>query len=78
MIVEWIVLASMVAAAVAAVKMKGLLASVAALAVVSLLVSLEMYLLHAPDVALAEAAVGAALSTAIFVLAIKSTRGKKK
>ena len=44
------------------------------LAAMSLLLSLEFYLLQAPDVAITEAAVGAGLSTAIFIIAIGKTR----
>ena len=74
MIAEAIVLAAMVGAGVFAARSKDLLAAAVALGIVSLLVSVQMYLLQAPDVALAEAAVGAALTTAIMVYAIKATR----
>ncbi len=47
-----------------------------ALAALSLLLSLEFYLLQAPDVAIAEAGIGAAITTAIFVIAIKATAKK--
>ncbi len=47
-----------------------------ALAALSLLLSLEFYLLQAPDVAIAEAGIGAAITTAIFVITIKATRKK--
>jgi len=40
---------------------------------VSLLASILFYFLQAPDVAMAEAAIGAALTTAIFIIAIKRT-----
>lgn len=39
----------------------------------SFLLSLEFYILQAPDVAIAEAAVGAGLSTAIYIIAIRGT-----
>jgi len=42
--------------------------------VASLLLSLEFYILHAPDVAIAEAAIGAGLTMAIFIFAIRGTR----
>ena len=74
MIAEAIVLAAMVCAGVFAARSKDLLAAAVALGIVSLLVSVQMYLLQAPDVALAEAAVGAALTTAIMVYAIRATR----
>jgi len=57
-----------------AVAYKKLLPAVIAASVVSLLLSLEFYLLHAPDVAISEAAIGAGLSAAIFIFAIRGTR----
>lgn len=56
------------------IKFRDLLAATISLAGMSLLLSLEFYLLQAPDVAIAEAGVGAALTTAILVLAIRGTR----
>ena len=41
------------------------------------LAALEFVLLQAPDVAISEAAVGAVLSTALFVIAIKKTTKKE-
>ncbi len=64
----------MVASAVMVARLKDLIAAVIALAALSLLLSLQFYLLQAPDVALAEAGIGAAITTAIFVIAIRSTR----
>jgi uncharacterized MnhB-related membrane protein len=63
-----------VAAAIVAVMLKDLLAAVIGLAAMSLLLSLEFYILQAPDVAIAEAGVGACLTTAIFVIAIRATK----
>ena len=64
-------------ASVVAILWRDLLASVIALAAMSLLLSLEFYILQAPDVAIAEAGVGACLTTAILVLAIKGTKRKE-
>jgi len=64
----------MIVASFLAVVFKKLLPSVIALSVASLLLSLEFYLLHAPDVAIAEAAIGAGLTMAIFIFAIRGTR----
>lgn len=61
-----------------AVVFKDLLSSVIALAALSLILSLEFYLLQAPDVAIAEAAIAAALTTAIFVLAIRKTKREEE
>jgi len=47
------------------------LSSVLALGACGGFMSLEFILLHAPDVAIAEAAVGAVLSTVLFVIALK-------
>jgi uncharacterized MnhB-related membrane protein len=63
-----------VAAAVVAVMLKDLLSAAIAVAAMSLLLSLEFYILQAPDVAIAEAGVGACLTTAIFVIAIRATK----
>ena len=68
------VLIIMIIAGFLAVVFKKLLPSVIALSVASLLLSLEFYLLHAPDVAIAEAAIGAGLTMAIFIFAIRGTR----
>jgi len=53
---------------------KSLISAVISLAAMSLLLALEFYLLQAPDVAIAEAGVGAAISVAIYILAIKATK----
>ena len=60
--------------ALIAVLLRDLIASAIAVAAMSLLLSLEFYILQAPDVAIAEAGVGACLTTAILVLAIKATK----
>ena len=60
-----------------AVKFDGILSSVIALGVTGALMALEFVILHAPDVAISEAAVGAVLSTAIFVIAIRKTTKKE-
>jgi len=53
---------------------KDLIAAVISLAAMSLLLALEFYLLQAPDVAIAEAGVGATITAAIYILAIRATR----
>ncbi len=63
-----------VAASVVAILLKDLLAAVIAVAAMSLLLSLEFYILQAPDVAIAQAGVGACLTTAIFIIAIRATK----
>jgi len=55
---------------------KDLLAAVIFLAVFSLLSSLLFFYLHAPDVALTEAAVGAGISTFLYIWVIRKTKAK--
>ena len=55
-------------------KFRDLIVATIVLAALSLLLSLEFYILQAPDVAIAEAGIGAAITTAIFVIAIRSTK----
>lgn len=69
-----VVLMIMIIAAVLAVTLRDLLSSIIALAAASLLLALEYYLLHAPDVAIAEAGIGAALTMAIYIFALRATR----
>lgn len=49
---------------------RDLLCSVICAGVFSLLLALEFYILQAPDVAIAQAGIGAALDTAIFIIAL--------
>jgi len=48
--------------------------SVVTLAVLSLLLAFEFYLLKAPDVAMAEAGIGAAVTAAILIITIRATK----
>jgi uncharacterized MnhB-related membrane protein len=63
-----------VASSFVAVYLKDLIAAAIAIAAMSLLLSLEFFILQAPDVAIAEAGVGACLTTAILVIAIRATK----
>jgi uncharacterized MnhB-related membrane protein len=74
LIANTLVLILTVVASLIAVLLRDLLAAAIALAAMSLLLSLEFYLLQAPDVAIAQAGVGACLSTAIVIIAIKGTK----
>lgn len=57
-----------------AVYLKDLIAAAIAVAAMSLLLSLEFFILQAPDVAIAQAGVGACLTTAILIIAIRGTK----
>lgn len=70
----WVALISivvMLSAAVAALFLENYLAATAALSVVSLTLSVLFVILQAPDVALAEAAVGAGVSSVILALTLR-------
>ncbi|MBN1467072.1 DUF4040 domain-containing protein [candidate division KSB1 bacterium] len=64
----------MLVAAIAALAFKDLVSAVIASCMVSLIASILFFLLQAPDVAMAEASIGAALVTAVFIIAIRRTR----
>ena len=70
-----LIIVGMVVAAIMAVHFEKLLSSVIALGVTGIFAAAEFLLLHAPDVALSEAAVGAALSPLIFIVTLKKLRG---
>ena len=74
LIANTLVVILMVIASLVAVLLRDLLAAAIALAAMSLLLSLEFFLLQAPDVAIAQAGVGACLTTAIVIIAIKGTK----
>jgi energy-converting hydrogenase B subunit D len=73
-----IILVIMLACAIFAAASKDLLYSAIALALLSVLLALEFFLLRAPDVAIAEAAIGAAVTTALFIIAIRATKRSEK
>ncbi len=56
---------------------KDLLSAVILTTVVSLVVSVIFLFIASPDVAITEAAIGAALTTVVFVIAIKRTKSKE-
>lgn len=76
-ILQILVLIGLISTAVAVIWFKDLISAAIALGASSLVLALQFYLLRAPDVAIAEAAVGAALTTAILIFAIKSTDRKE-
>ena len=77
-IVHIVVPILIVIASAFAVVFKDLIAAAIAVAAMSLLLSLEFYLLQAPDVAIAEAGVGACLTTAILIIAIRATKREEE
>jgi len=72
-IVSFLVIVMLISAIAASI-FKDLMNAVIASCLVSLIAAILFYLLQAPDVAMAEAAIGAALVTAVFVIAISRTK----
>jgi energy-converting hydrogenase B subunit D len=68
-----IVLLGLIASAFLTFYFRDLLAAAVAAGLFSFLISLEFYILQAPDVAISQAAIGAGLTTAIFIIAIQKT-----
>jgi len=64
----------MIIAAVLSLQAKSLLTAVIGVGLVSLFASVIFLLMAAPDVAMTEAAIGAGISTVIFIYAIRKTR----
>ncbi|MBQ3089989.1 MAG: DUF4040 domain-containing protein [Oscillospiraceae bacterium] len=77
-VLNTLVIVGAVASAFVAVQARKLLDSVIALAATGAFVALEFVLLQAPDVAIAEASVGAVLSTVLFVIALRKVRAEKE
>lgn len=72
-VLNTLVMAGVLISALYAAFSKKLLSSIIALGVTGGFVALGFILLQAPDVAIAEAAVGAVLSTVLFVIALRKT-----
>jgi uncharacterized MnhB-related membrane protein len=76
-ILNSLVVAGAVISALYAAFSEKILASAISLGVTGAFIALEFILLQAPDVAISEAAVGAVLTTALFIIAIKKTTRKE-
>ena len=74
LLIQALVLLGLIVTAVLVISFKDLLSSAISFSAFSLLLALEFYLLQAPDVAIAEAGIGAGLTTAIFIVAIRGTK----
>ena len=77
-VLNTIVLIGALASAVVAVRAEKMLDSVIALGATGSFISLEFLLLQAPDVAIAEASVGAVLSTVLFIIALRKVNAEKE
>jgi uncharacterized MnhB-related membrane protein len=70
-----VILCGLMVSAILAVHFEKLLSAVIALTATGLFAAAEFLLLHAPDVAISEAAVGAALTPLIFIVTLKRLKG---
>ena len=77
-ILNILVILGMVVTAILAVHLENLLSAVIALGVTSVFAAVEFLILHAPDVAISEAAVGAALVPLIFIVTLRKIKGGKE
>ena len=71
-----IIVLGMVISAILAVHFENLLSSVIALSITGVFCAAEFLVLHAPDVAISEAAVGAAPVPLIFIVTLKKVSGR--
>lgn len=76
-ILNTIIILGMIIAAASLLFIKDLLPSIIAMSIMGSFLALEFLLLKAPDVALAEAAVGAILTPIIFIVTLKKVKDKK-
>ncbi|MBF8982877.1 DUF4040 domain-containing protein [Lutibacter sp. B2] len=68
----------LIGASIAVSMMKNLLSTIIIFMVYSLVMAILWQQLNAPDLAITEAAVGAGITTLLFVLTLKKIRGVKK
>ena len=74
-ILNVLVILGLVVSAILAVHLENLLSAVIALGVTGLFAAADFLILHAPDVAISEAAVGAALVPLIFIVTLRKIKG---
>ncbi len=74
LLLQALILLGLIVTGVLVIAFKDLLAAAITFAAFSLLLAIEFYILQAPDVAIAEAGIGAGLTTAIFIIAIRGTK----
>ncbi len=76
--VAWVLIIFMIVLSILAIELKNLIAAVIAMGAVSLIISVLFLLLQAPDVAMAEASIGAALVMIIYVIGIRQTERREE
>ncbi|MBR6352721.1 MAG: DUF4040 domain-containing protein [Oscillospiraceae bacterium] len=74
-VLDILVVCGVVVSAILACHFENLISAVIALGLTGLFTAMSFLVLHAPDVAISEAAVGAALTPVIFIVALRKMRG---
>ena len=74
-LLDILVVSGVVVSAILACHFEKLLSAVIALAVTGVFCAGAFLVMHAPDVAISEAAVGAALTPPVFIVALRKMRG---
>ncbi|MGI5976901.1 MAG: Na(+)/H(+) antiporter subunit B [Candidatus Limivicinus sp.] len=77
-VLDILVVVGLVVSAILASNLKNLLSAVIALGATGLFAAAEFLILQAPDVAISEAAVGAALTPIIFIVTLRKIKGGKQ
>ena len=75
-LLDILVVSGVVVSAILACNMEKLLSSVIALGVTGIFCAAAFLVMHAPDVAISEVAVGAALTPLVLIVALKKMRGR--
>lgn len=78
LIVQNLLLLVLLALYIAAIEFRDLLYSVILLAGASITLAVIFYMLHAPDIAITQAAVGAGVATLLYVNAVCKTRRREE
>jgi uncharacterized MnhB-related membrane protein len=74
-IVNTLIIIGIVICAIITATVKDNLSAIISMGALGSFVALEFLMLHAPDVAIAEGAVGAVLTPVIFLIALKKVKG---
>ncbi|MFH0847071.1 MAG: hydrogenase subunit MbhD domain-containing protein [Chloroflexota bacterium] len=76
-LINLVLLILLMTAALSALVLRDILGAIIAFSSYSLIMAIIWQRLYAPDLALTEAAVGAGITTVLFVITLFKTRGKK-
>ena len=77
-ILDIVIVIGLCASAVLAAELKNMLSAIIALSATGLFAAAAFLVLHAPDVAISEAAVGAALTPVIFIVTLRKIKHREE